>query len=104
KMFAAIEAVERLASKMLRIQASVNPLMETIGGIAVAAVIFYAGWRNINYGQSPGQFFAFITALLMCADPGRRLSKVQVQLASAAISVRMMYDLIDKPAKEDEPP
>lgn len=103
KMFAAIEAVERLASKMLRIQASVNPLMETIGGIAVAAVIFYAGWRNLYHGETPGQFFAFITALLMCADPGRRLSKVQLQLATAAVGVRLMYELLDTPAKEDEP-
>ena len=56
---------------MLRISAGVNPLMETIGGCAVAAVVFYAGWRNLYHGDSPGQFFAFITALLMCADPGR---------------------------------
>lgn len=104
KMFAAIEAVERLASKMLRIQASVNPLMETIGGVAVAAVIFYAGWRNLYHGETPGQFFAFITALLMCADPGRRLSKVQLQMATAAVGVRLMYELLDAPAKEDEPP
>ncbi|HVX37430.1 MAG TPA: ABC transporter ATP-binding protein [Hyphomicrobium sp.] len=103
KMFAAIEAVERLASKMLRIQASVNPLMETLGGIAVAAVIFYAGWRNLYHGETPGQFFAFITALLMCADPGRRLSKVQLQMATAAVGVRLMYELLDAPAKEDEP-
>jgi ATP-binding cassette subfamily B protein len=103
KMFAAIESVERLSSKMLRIQASVNPLMETVGGIAVATVIFYAGWRNLYHGETPGQFFAFITALLMCADPGRRLSKVQLQLATAAVGVRMMYQLLDAPPKEDEP-
>ena len=103
-MFAAIEAVQRLSIKMLRIQASVNPLMESIGGVAVAAVIFYAGWQNLYHGASPGQFFAFITALLMCADPGRRLSKVQLQLATAVVGVRMMYELLDSPAKEVEPP
>ena len=78
--------------------------METIGGCSVAAVVLYAGWRNLYHGESPGQFFAFITALLMCADPARRVSRVQLQLASAAIGVRMMYELIDTPAKEDEPP
>jgi len=103
-MFGAIEAVQQRATKMLRIQAGVNPLMETIGGCAVASVILYAGWQNLYHGASPGQFFAFITALLMCADPGRRLSRVQLQLASAAVGVRMMYDLIDTPALEEEPP
>ena len=100
----AIEAVERLSNKMLRIQASVNPLMETVGGFAVAGVVLYAGWRNLYYGDTPGQFFAFITALLMCADPARRLSRVQLQLATASVGVRMMYELLDTPAKEDEPP
>jgi ATP-binding cassette, subfamily B, bacterial MsbA len=104
RMFGAIEAVQQRATKMLRIQAGVNPLMETIGGCAVASVILYAGWQNLYHGASPGQFFAFITALLMCADPGRRLSRVQLQLASAAVGVRMMYDLIDTPALEEEPP
>jgi ATP-binding cassette subfamily B protein len=102
RTFAAIESVQRLSDRMLGMQASVNPLMETFGGIAISAVIFYAGWRNLYHGASPGQFFAFLTALLMCADPGRRLSKVQLQLAAAAVSVKMMYELLDTPAKEDE--
>ncbi|MFA5957908.1 ABC transporter ATP-binding protein [Hyphomicrobium sp.] len=104
RMFNAIEAVQRLSNKMLKIQAGVNPLMEAIGGCAVAAVIFYAGWQNLYHGASPGQFFAFITALLMCSDPGRRLSRVQLQLASAAIGVRMMYELLDTPEREAEDP
>ncbi|HET6389090.1 ABC transporter ATP-binding protein [Hyphomicrobium sp.] len=104
RMFDAIEAVQRVANKMLTIGAGVNPLMETIGGCAVAAVVFYAGWRNLYYGESPGQFFAFITALLMCADPARRVSRVQLNLATASVGVRMMYQLIDTPAREDEPP
>jgi ATP-binding cassette subfamily B protein len=100
----AISAVERLNTKMLRIKATVNPMMEAAGGFAVAGVVFYAGWRNLYYGDSPGQFFAFITALLMCADPARRVSRVHLQLASAIVGVRMMYDLLDTPAKEEEPP
>ncbi|MBN9246078.1 MAG: ABC transporter ATP-binding protein [Hyphomicrobium sp.] len=104
RMFDAIEAVQRISNKMLAIGAGVNPLMETIGGCAVAAVVFYAGWRNLYHGESPGQFFAFITALLMCADPARRISRVQLQLATASVGVRMMYELMDTPARESEPP
>jgi len=100
----AINAVERLTNRMLRIKATVNPLMETAGGLAVASVVAYAGWRNLYYGDTPGQFFAFITALLLCADPARRLSRVHLQLAQAVIGVRMMYELLDTPAWEDEPP
>jgi ATP-binding cassette subfamily B protein len=102
RMFDAVGAVERLSNKMIRIEASVNPMMDTLAGIAVALVVFYAGWRSINFGDTPGQFFGFITALLVCAGPARRLSRVHLKIATAAIGVRMMYELLDTPALEDE--
>lgn len=89
---------------MTRVQARVNPMIETLGGIAVALVILYAGWRNINYTDAPGQFFAFVTALLLSSDPARRLSRVQLQLANQSQSVRLLYNLLDTPvAEHDEP-
>ncbi len=102
RMNRGVESVERLANKIVAVKALVNPLIETIGGLAVAAAVVYAGWRNVSYGDTPGQFFAFITALLMAADPARRLSKLQLQLATSAVGVRMMYELLDKPAAEVE--
>jgi ATP-binding cassette, subfamily B, bacterial MsbA len=100
RMHAALKAVERMANKMVRARALVNPLLETAGGLAVAAVVLYAGWRSMAHGQTPGQFFAFITALLLTADPARRLSRLQLQLATAAVGVRMMYELLDTPVSE----
>lgn len=102
RMEEGIDAVEKLSNKIAAVQARVNPLVETLGGIAVASAVIYAGWRNLSFGDTPGQFFAFVTALLMAADPARRLSKLQLQLATAAIGVKMMYDLLDKPAAEVE--
>lgn len=102
RMDDAVSAVERLSNKMLRVQAAVNPLMDTLAGFAVAAVVFYAGWRNLNYGDTPGQFFAFITALLMAAEPARRISQAHLKLAASAVGVKMMYDLLDTPAREME--
>lgn len=100
RMNEGIDGVEWLANKIVAVSALVNPLIETLGGLAVAMAVVYAGWRNVSFGDTPGQFFAFITALLMAADPARRLSKLQLQLATAAIGVKMMYDLLDQPATE----
>jgi ATP-binding cassette subfamily B protein len=100
RMVQSIDAVQRMSNRMMRIEASVNPLVDTLGGITVAAVVFYAGWRSINFGDTPGQFFAFVTALLMAADPARRLSRAHIRLASSAIGVKMMYELLDRPAVE----
>lgn len=98
----AIGAVERINNKLTKIQSLTNPLIEAAGGIAVAAVVAYAGWRSVAYGQTPGELFAFLTALLMAADPLRRLSRMQLQLASAAIGARALYAIIDTPAQESK--
>lgn len=104
RMGDAIGAVERINNKLTKIQSLTNPLIEAAGGIAVAAVVAYAGWRSVAYGQTPGELFAFLTALLMAADPLRRLSRMQLQLASAAIGAKALYAIIDTPAQESKNP
>lgn len=102
KMFGAIEAVQRLGNRIAHTQAGVNPLIETLGGVAIAAVVAYAGWKSLSSAEAPGELIAFITSLLLAADPARRLSRMQLQLAASAIMVRLMYDLLDTPATERE--
>jgi ATP-binding cassette subfamily B protein len=104
RMDSSIAAVERVKNKMVAVNAGVNPMIDTLGGFAVAGVIFYAGWRSLTYNETPGEFFSFITALLMAYEPARRLARLQVQLGQACIGVQMMYDLIDtKPTLTDRP-
>ena len=103
-MHGAINDMEELANKMVRSQAGANPLIDTLGGIAVALVVAYGGWSVIYNGATPGAFFAFITALLMMTDPARRLARLHLSLAGAAVGVRMLYELIDRvPAQQDQP-
>lgn len=96
RMDDSINAVERLSNKMSAVQAGTMPLIDTLGGVAVASVIFYGGWQVIYAGATPGEFFAFITALLMLTDPARRLARLHLSLAGSAVGVRMLYDLIDQ--------
>jgi ATP-binding cassette subfamily B protein len=104
RMHEGIHAVERLGNKMVSVQAGMNGLVEILAGLAIGLVVLYAGWRNLAAGDTPGQFFAFIAALLMAADPLRRLSRLQLQLAAAAAGAQMMYDLLDLPAAEKGTP
>ncbi|MBN9261621.1 MAG: ABC transporter ATP-binding protein [Hyphomicrobium sp.] len=102
QMAACIEAVQRLNNKMVAVKARVNPLLEAAAGLAIAAAVAYAGWRTISHGQSPGEFFAFIAALLMAGEPLRRLSRLQLQLVTCAVQIKMLYDVLDTPAVEAE--
>jgi ATP-binding cassette subfamily B protein len=104
RMQKGIEAVERMGNKIVAVQAGMNGLVEVLAGLAIGLVVLYAGWRSFSFGDTPGQFFAFIAALLMASDPLRRLSRLQLQLTTAAAGARMMYDLLDLPASEKPTP
>jgi len=104
RMNRAVATVERRANKIVAINARTSPVVDTLGGLAVAGVIFYAGWRSLHYGETPGEFFSFITALLMAYEPARRLGRLQVKMAQACVGVRMMFELIDTaPAMQESP-
>ena len=80
RMNRAVAKVEERANKITAINARTNPLVDTLGGFAVAAAIFYAGWRSVAFGDTPGEFFSFITAMLLAYEPARRLGRLQVKL------------------------
>ena len=85
RMGAGIDAVRRMGNRIVGAQAAMNGLVEVVAGLVIGVVVLYAGWRNLSAGDTPGQFFAFIAALLMASDPLRRLSRLQLQLTAAAV-------------------
>jgi subfamily B ATP-binding cassette protein MsbA len=97
-----IDDLRKTADKIAIYQARPVPLVETIGGIAVAIVIFYGGYRVIEQGQSPGEFFSFVTALLLAYEPARKLANLRVPLEAGLVGVRMMYGFLDRPPSKRE--
>ena len=102
RMYAAIEGVQRAANKLAMVGSRSGPVMETLGGFAVAGVILYGGFRVVSGVQSPGSFFSFITALLMAYEPAKRLARVNIDLSAALVGVKMLFDFCDTPAQEAE--
>ena len=102
RMYAAIEGVQAAANKLAMVGSRSGPVMETLGGFAVAGVILYGGFRVVSGAQSPGSFFSFITALLMAYEPAKRLARVNIDLSAALVGVKMLFDFVDIPAAEAE--
>jgi ATP-binding cassette subfamily B protein len=97
---AQVAAVEHEANKMARISNRSSPLMETLGGIAIAMAITYGGYRVIDTGATPGQFFSFITAFLLAYEPAKRLARLNIELNGALVGVRVLFEVLDAPASE----
>jgi len=95
-----VTAVEHEANKLARLSARASPLMETLGGIAIALAITYGGYRVLETGATPGQFFSFITAFLLAYEPAKRLARLNIELNSGLVGVRILFEVIDSPPSE----
>ena len=98
------ERVFQLVFKSARIRSMASPIMETLGGVAVALVIFYGGFRVIEESMNPGAFFSFITALLLAYEPMKRLANLNASLQEGLASAQRLFSLLDtKPNITDKP-
>ncbi|MCA6121767.1 ABC transporter ATP-binding protein [Bradyrhizobium sp. WSM 1704] len=95
-----IATVENNANKMARIANRSNPLMEMLGGFAVAGCLLYGGYSVVALGATPGQFFSFLTAFLMATEPAKRLARLNIDLNSQLVGARMLLEVVDSPASE----
>ena len=96
---ASIAAVERNANKMARVSNRSSPLMETLGGFAIAGGLMYGGYRVVAMGATPGQFFSFLTAFLLAYEPAKRLARLNIELNSNLVGARMLLEIVDSPAE-----
>ncbi len=105
RMNAAVSQVEKRANSIARIEAVTSPLMETLSGFAIAAVVSVSALDLL--GGEPttaGQLMSFITALLMAYEPAKRLSRIRITVESQMVGVRMMFGLLDQPDSMIEVP
>lgn len=76
-------------------QALAAPSMEMIGGVGVSLVIWYGGSQVIAGETTPGNFFSFLTALLMLYDPLKKISKANVKIQKALAGAERIFGLLD---------
>src|SRR6201987_2970058 len=95
-----IAIVERNANKMARVSNRSNPLMEMLGGFAVAGCLLYGGYSVGALGAPPGQFFSFMSAFLLATEPAKRLARLNIDLNSQLVGARMLLEVVDSPASE----
>ena len=74
-----------------------NPLMEVIGGIAFAAIIWYGGSQVLAGESTPGTFFAFLTALIMVYDPVKGISNLNNVVMQGLAASERVFQLLDEP-------
>jgi subfamily B ATP-binding cassette protein MsbA len=97
----ATQTFDRLYSaliRMIRVRARLDPMLEVLGGVAVAMVIGFEGWRNATGGSGVGNFMGFISALLIASRPLRALGTMNAAVQEGLAGLIRVFNVIDEPA------
>ena len=100
----AIEKVYQLSRKSARVQAISRPLMETLGGIALALAILYGGAQVIDGTMTTGELASFLAALLAAYTPMKNIANLNSTLQQGLAAAQRVFNVLDlKPSIDDKP-
>lgn len=79
-----------------------SPVMEFLGGLGVAFIIWYGGYRVINGTSTAGTFFSFMTAVLLLYDPVKKLSGLNNSIQEGLSAADRIFDITDRQSNISE--
>ncbi len=89
------ERLFQLYLKTKRIESLAPPLMEFLGSLGVAGVVLLGGAQVIGGTMSTGEFFSFMTALLLLYEPFKRLTTVNNATQEALAAADRIFEILD---------
>lgn len=95
---AAFDARRKLAMKLARNRAGTVPLLEILGGVALAAVLFVAGLRIASGAMTIGDLTGMIGAIAIATPAARALGQFNTLYNEGVAALRRIFGLIDEPA------
>jgi len=72
-----------------------SPIMETLTGIMIAALIFYSGKLIINNELGINNFFSFLAAMMLAYQPVRSLATINIAVNQGLAAANRILPIID---------
>lgn len=101
----------RITMKDVQLKSLNHPLMELLGGVGIALIMWYGGNQVLSGNSTPGTFFSFLTALIMIYEPIKNISKVNNPIQHGLAAATRVFsvldirpDIADKTGAVDLPP
>ncbi|MDD5722112.1 MAG: lipid A export permease/ATP-binding protein MsbA [Syntrophales bacterium] len=89
------EDLFRLFMKSVSIRAISSPFMEFLGGLGIAAIVFYGGYQVVQGTSTPGTFFSFLAALIMLYEPVKRLTNINNTIQQGISASTRVFGIMD---------
>ena len=81
--------------KSVKYRSLTSPVMEFMGGLGGAGVIWYGGYKVISGASTPGTFFSFLAAVLLLYGPAKKLAKLNTSVQEGMAAVDRVFDIIE---------
>ncbi len=91
-----IKNLKEKAIKMTEIFTRNTPIMETLTGIMIAALIFYSGILIKNGELEINNFFSFLAAMMLAYQPVRSLAGLNIAINQGVSAAKRVLPIIDR--------
>lgn len=98
---AAAQSVRQHALKQTAANALSQPLSQMVASVGISAIVSMALLQGRQSGATPGEFVAFIGALMLLMSRARHLAEVAQPITNGLIVARGCMELLDTPPEAD---
>ncbi len=71
-----------------------HPMIEFLGGIGMAMIIWFGGSQVLQGNSTPGAFMSFLTALIMLYEPVKGVSKINTTVQQGMAAATRIFSLL----------
>ena len=89
------ENLRVLGIRNLKLQARISPVMEMLGGVAVAALLFVVSWRMAAGTTNMADFMGLLTGLGVIVTPARQIGNLYATIQQGNVALERIFSLFD---------
>jgi subfamily B ATP-binding cassette protein MsbA len=86
----------RTNMKVISSLSALPPLMEVLGGLGIAGVLWYGSREIATAELTSGEFTSFVAALLLMYGPVKKLSRVNATVQQAIAAAERIFETLDR--------
>jgi subfamily B ATP-binding cassette protein MsbA len=79
-----------------------SPIMDLVGAVGTAFVMWYGGSKVIAGATTPGSFFSFIVAVGLLYDPFKGFNSANMDIQRALAGAERVFEILDSPRIVEE--
>ena len=90
-----IQSLFEVTIRDARFRSMQHPMMELIGGVAIAMIIWFGGYEVVNGKMTPGTFFSLMTALIAAYEPVKGISRINSTIQQGLAAAARVFNILD---------